>query len=411
MELSAVGERVFAAERILKKRVRKSRVEYFIKWKGWSPKFNTWEPEENILDIRLLEQFEVDHKKKKRLKIKANKDKHSSTSHTNTDSHTLSRSTSAEVNNTTSANNTVSINMDDIDSDDNKSDVFNDNSSEKSCSLPVPNTSADELKKKDSLKRKSTQESTQTSKSSKLSETKLNDKKTSPSSTTTSSSTSSPSLSSSVNNSLQSTSLGTSVSSAKLNRSEVRPTVTPTRKVAEVQTLASTKSAAKETRNQSNATTDQLKSGHKSSENNSTVSKASIATQVKNKDKHSHHHNKHHSSAKHIQKTGLKASETPAPALIAATNTLNANNTNTQLGLAANHKTISRSSPPPEFWKKQNKVVDQIMITDVTANQMTITVRECKTFQGFFRERVNSTEMKSIAVSTDTPKPPTIRSK
>ncbi|XP_051888831.1 chromobox protein homolog 8a isoform X2 [Pristis pectinata] len=38
MELSAVGERVFAAESLLKRRIRKGRVEYLVKWKGWSPK-------------------------------------------------------------------------------------------------------------------------------------------------------------------------------------------------------------------------------------------------------------------------------------------------------------------------------------------------------------------------------------
>lgn len=32
-------------------------MEYFVKWKGWSPKYNTWEPEENILDARLIHSF------------------------------------------------------------------------------------------------------------------------------------------------------------------------------------------------------------------------------------------------------------------------------------------------------------------------------------------------------------------
>lgn len=59
MELSSVGERVFAAECIQKKRIRKARVEYLVKWRGWSHKYNTWEPEENILDVRLLEAFET----------------------------------------------------------------------------------------------------------------------------------------------------------------------------------------------------------------------------------------------------------------------------------------------------------------------------------------------------------------
>jgi len=58
MELSEVGDQVFAAERIEKKRVRKGKVEYLVKWKGWSIKHNTWEPDENILDARLIEAFE-----------------------------------------------------------------------------------------------------------------------------------------------------------------------------------------------------------------------------------------------------------------------------------------------------------------------------------------------------------------
>ncbi|XP_034534894.1 chromobox protein homolog 6a [Notolabrus celidotus] len=58
MELSAVGDRVFAAEAILKRRVRKARLEYLVKWKGWAMKHSTWEPEENILDDRLIMGFE-----------------------------------------------------------------------------------------------------------------------------------------------------------------------------------------------------------------------------------------------------------------------------------------------------------------------------------------------------------------
>ncbi|XP_071384302.1 chromobox protein homolog 8b [Centroberyx affinis] len=58
MELSAVGERVFAAESIIKRRIRRGRIEYLVKWKGWSPKYSTWEPEENILDSRLFVAFD-----------------------------------------------------------------------------------------------------------------------------------------------------------------------------------------------------------------------------------------------------------------------------------------------------------------------------------------------------------------
>ncbi|KAK3740686.1 hypothetical protein QZH41_019061, partial [Actinostola sp. cb2023] len=52
------AEGIFAAQCILKKRTRKGQVEYLVKWKGWSAKNNTWEPAENILDGRLILAFE-----------------------------------------------------------------------------------------------------------------------------------------------------------------------------------------------------------------------------------------------------------------------------------------------------------------------------------------------------------------
>ncbi|KAG7326024.1 hypothetical protein KOW79_010949 [Hemibagrus wyckioides] len=58
MELSSIGEQVFAVESITKKRVRKGNVEYLLKWQGWPPKYSTWEPEDNILDPRLVLAFE-----------------------------------------------------------------------------------------------------------------------------------------------------------------------------------------------------------------------------------------------------------------------------------------------------------------------------------------------------------------
>ncbi|XP_062859196.1 chromobox protein homolog 7 [Trichomycterus rosablanca] len=58
MELSAIGEQVFAVESIIKKRVRKGNVEYLLKWKGWPPKYSTWEPAEHILDPRLVLAYE-----------------------------------------------------------------------------------------------------------------------------------------------------------------------------------------------------------------------------------------------------------------------------------------------------------------------------------------------------------------
>ena len=54
-----LGGQVFAAEAITRKRLKKGKTEYLVKWKGWSPRYSTWEPEENILDPRLIQQFVI----------------------------------------------------------------------------------------------------------------------------------------------------------------------------------------------------------------------------------------------------------------------------------------------------------------------------------------------------------------
>ncbi|XP_077590928.1 chromobox homolog 7a [Stigmatopora nigra] len=63
MELSSIGDQVFAVESITKKRIRKGNVEYLLKWQGWSPKYSTWEPEDNILDPRLVLAYEENQQK------------------------------------------------------------------------------------------------------------------------------------------------------------------------------------------------------------------------------------------------------------------------------------------------------------------------------------------------------------
>ncbi|XP_053299071.1 chromobox homolog 7a isoform X1 [Pleuronectes platessa] len=63
MELSSIGDQVFAVESITKKRMRKGNVEYLLKWQGWPPKYSTWEPEENILDPRLVLAYEENQEK------------------------------------------------------------------------------------------------------------------------------------------------------------------------------------------------------------------------------------------------------------------------------------------------------------------------------------------------------------
>ncbi|XP_046376866.1 chromobox protein homolog 8-like [Haliotis rufescens] len=58
MELPVLGDRIFQADNIQKKRYRKGRVEYLVKWKGYTLKHSTWEPKDNILDPLLIAEFE-----------------------------------------------------------------------------------------------------------------------------------------------------------------------------------------------------------------------------------------------------------------------------------------------------------------------------------------------------------------
>ncbi|XP_064862605.1 uncharacterized protein LOC115104265 isoform X3 [Oncorhynchus nerka] len=105
MELSSIGEQVFAVESITKKRVRKGNVEYLLKWQGWPPNtltgelattvrhlvhfrnvkspsrssvnpiphasktegYSTWEPEDHILDPRLVLAYEEKEEKDRAL--------------------------------------------------------------------------------------------------------------------------------------------------------------------------------------------------------------------------------------------------------------------------------------------------------------------------------------------------------
>ena len=48
---------VYAAERIINSRRRQGKLQYLVKWTNYPVSQSNWEPEENILDQRLLDQF------------------------------------------------------------------------------------------------------------------------------------------------------------------------------------------------------------------------------------------------------------------------------------------------------------------------------------------------------------------
>ncbi|KAG5890562.1 hypothetical protein JTB14_028312 [Gonioctena quinquepunctata] len=56
------------------------------------------------------------------------------------------------------------------------------------------------------------------------------------------------------------------------------------------------------------------------------------------------------------------------------------------------HNNVTENQPiltshGSEYWLARNPVADQVFITDVTVNLKTVTIRECKTEKGFFKER------------------------
>jgi len=57
-------EEEYVVEKILKKRINKGKVEYYLKWVGYSEEENTWEPSDNLDCPELIQKYEDELKSK-----------------------------------------------------------------------------------------------------------------------------------------------------------------------------------------------------------------------------------------------------------------------------------------------------------------------------------------------------------
>ena len=51
------GNKIYDAERIVRRRVHRGKPEYLIKWRVYAKRSNTWEPPDHILDERLWDDY------------------------------------------------------------------------------------------------------------------------------------------------------------------------------------------------------------------------------------------------------------------------------------------------------------------------------------------------------------------
>lgn len=460
MELSAVGERVFAAECILKKRQKKGKVEYLVKWKGWAPKYNTWEPEENILDHRLLDAFERtqrDQKKKSGVDGKAKPAPRRPISSSSSDQSPLSPTRPSTSN--------AKRDEDDDEDEDEKhnSRTLNDSASTTTSASDASSTDITEVsrtrksdvnahspkipKENAGLKRKPDPAADEAIRALGLTPTKKakaaatsDAKETAGRQTNTSTganeriSPNEPSTAVGSKNGIDKT--PSSTTSAKAAASAQAATKKSDGSSVVSQVVKTAESAPERSHSKASTMAKELK-GLMMSNGYSKPSQPKVAQEKANGVPPTMSLNQAMSAAtpKVSASVNHASSATPQPPKVpqkvvpqkvvplnGTTNatatqiydgnkTVNSSNGNIVLSTdnscnaatpPLSQKTIRRSSPPPELWKKQNKLVDQILITDVTSNNTTITVRECKTYQGFFKERTAA--KKSIAVATEMPR-------
>lgn len=362
MELSAIGAGVYAAEAILRKKIVNRKAVYEIKWKGYSTKDNTWEPEENILDKRLLDAFNKSQARAGRGKKPLERTK----------KFKEGPSTSKAAADSTQS-------KDDEDQDEDEADEVDDKllSPTTSDSSSASETSIDTNAHDSPAKQEAKTCEPSTSNTSKVSSANPLKRRAADAALY---------LGLTPSNKVSKTNLDSKKDASKLS---IKPKST-----------VNTSAASNEVHNKSEPSSQSLPES--SSILNGEPSKARVASEVEPKlpaktpvDSTTNGYENGVGGSQESMEGSLPpvVSSTPKPSD-------SASNGPSSTSTPIHHKTMRRSSPPPEVWKKQTKLADKILITDVTSNNMTITVRECSTALGFFKEATPVVKKTPIPVAS-----------
>ena len=399
MELSSIGDRVYAAEKLVGKRKVKGKTQYLVKWKGFSEADNTWEPEANILDQRLLQAFAREERNKKHRKESPGKKQAKQSAAASAAQQPVVASPAAGSSNSDGKLLSPAIS---------ESSIFSSGGSESSSTSiesvenkkPVPETTKSDAQQQQqqqpsatSVAKRKIPADTAANSLHYLGLTPAKSAKTATTSLTVKQASASGSKSNSLTESKTNVSGPTSASDVSHSVEPKTPTPAsatckPTDQTKLIRTNGTSSQKEKDVRGgsitQTVAVSKPVANGHQPSAPAKTdVNKAVVY--------------------KSGQPSGVTSSSTSSNSVTSA-NTTPATVSTPTASVPIHQKTMRRSSPPPELWKRQTKVADQILITDVTSNNMTITVRECKTFHGFFKNHpsaATSIAKKSISVSTE----------